>query len=189
MAAWFLYIVNKLRTLKDALQLSNYALAKKIGVNERSIRRWLSGDCLPSSVQLPGIAATLKQELEDATTNATKSATTDATKSASQSTKKESHQAGDERDLIYIENKNKVEASARNNVDNVNNDKSKKRKKLSKSSAVNRDNPCSACPACKEKESRFVDGEGEKSALSYRFNVLRHKYVLALIKSINWLKR
>ena len=87
-------LIERIRKVKEAHNLSNYALGNEIGVNEANVRRWLSGQYLPSEVVIPRILAMLVK-LEDGATVMRQSCDASATVSASVHSKKTSHQEDD----------------------------------------------------------------------------------------------
>jgi hypothetical protein len=62
-------LVDRLVIVKEALNLSNVALAKEIGVHERTVRRWLAGE-YPSELQIirvRGVLSRLQADFSDET--------------------------------------------------------------------------------------------------------------------------
>jgi len=173
-------LIDRLLRAKDVLQLSNYALADKIGVNEASVRRWLSGSYYPSEIQIPKIQlalADLEREFDGASVDASQNASADASVNASSEQKTATHQADSKRSLIYKEikniditnvqgvtvigNKNVVQTSEIALIrDNAKDVKRKAKSITTSRPKISLDDPCASCPANKEKSTRFVDGEG-----------------------------
>ena len=170
-------LVEKLKAIKELCNLTNVAMAEEIGTNERSIRRWLSGDSLPSELNIPKIAIFISNNDVDgidaeSTTNrreidaVNEQVVEPVVESTTIDTPNDSSliYSQTDKELKNISNKElkNKDVSGRNNVNKAKATKSKKSSKTSstKKKSIDPTNPCSACPALKEKEARFVDGEG-----------------------------
>ena len=142
-------LVARLKGVKEELKIGDRELGDLIGVNFSTVARWFRDEMLPSETRLPKVIEVtnlLEQRLDKALrpkTQQKRNATTDATRT--------------------IKDKDSMtKRVVHNNVDNAKTTKSKKSSKTSstKAKSIDPTNPCSSCPALKEKEARFVDGEG-----------------------------
>ena len=132
------------------MKLYNITLANAIGVDEKSVRRWLSGECLPSEIRVSKIIEVLREYEKQAESTVVGVKKIEASSSTIAESIHSRREANAKRTIRVKDTDNKV----RNNANTT------KPKKSKKSSTVNRDNLCSACPALSMKDERFVDGEG-----------------------------
>ena len=143
-------LVARLKSVKEELKIGDRELGDLIGVNFSTVARWFRDEMLPSETRLPKVIEVtnlLEQRLDKALrpkTQQKRNATTNIVRT--------------------IKDKESMTENATHT--NANNAKATKSKKSSNTSSTKKKsidptNPCSACPALKEKEARFVDGEGD----------------------------
>jgi len=164
-------LIERIRVVKEAHNFSNVALGDKIGVNESSVRKWLSGQYLPSETLLPKILASLTK-LEDGSYQPRISLVSTSYPSSYPDPKKVTSQEDVTSEPILTEINKEIknkDVLVRNNV------KTTKTKKSKASSTINRDNPCSSCPALSTKDERFVDGEVRNNVI--RINAITSNVV------------